>query len=281
MTELEELRFLNSILLEELPHCQRDAEGFSPDAASQRRLLRALMNVRPPKKLRTDFITVQDRLLQREVRKKGIVDIATLPTLKESALYTGKHASQLILWQGDITRLNADAIVNAANSALLGCFCPGHRCIDNEIHSAAGLQLRNACAQLMLAQGHDEPTGQARLTPACNLPSRYVLHTVGPIIPPQHSRASAAEAAQLAACYRSCLELAAENDLHSIAFCCISTGEFHFPNEQAAQIAIRTVLEELDRHPALKVVFNVFKDKDAATYQRELQSFRNSPCIHS
>ena len=180
MTELEELRFLNSILLEELPHCQRDAEGFSPDAASQRRLLRALMNVRPPKKLRTDFITVQDRLLQREVRKKGIVDIATLPTLKESALYTGKHASQLILWQGDITRLNADAIVNAANSALLGCFCPGHRCIDNEIHSAAGLQLRNACAQLMLAQGHDEPTGQARLTPPSTCPAAMYSTPSGP-----------------------------------------------------------------------------------------------------
>ena len=272
MTELEELFFLNQILIEELPEYEEEAKRFTKDAVSQRRLLRALMNVRPPKALRPEFLTVQDRLLQREAQKKGIIDSEVLPALSASGLSTNIYADQLVLWQGDITRLNTDAIVNAANSALLGCFCPGHRCIDNEIHSAAGLQLRDACAKLMLAQGQDEPTGRAKNTPADNLPSQYIIHTVGPICPTGIQKASPAAASQLASCYRSCLDIAARNQLHSIAFCCISTGEFHFPNKQAAQIAIHTVTAWLQAHDTrMKIIFNVFKDTDLAIYQKELR----------
>ena len=271
MTELEELLFLNQILIEELPEYEEDTKRFTKDAASQRRLLRALMNVRPPKALRPDFLAVQDRLLQREAKKKGIIDNEALPALSASGLNTNIYADQLVLWQGDITRLNTDAIVNAANRALLGCFCPGHRCIDNEIHSAAGLQLRDACAKLMLAQGQDEPTGRAKITPAFNLPSQYIIHTVGPICPTGIQQASPVAASQLASCYRSCLDIAARNQLHSIAFCCISTGEFHFPNKQAAQIAIHTVTAWLQAHDTrMKITFNVFKDIDWEIYQREL-----------
>ena len=201
----------------------------------------------------------------------------TLDALSTVAEQKGEVAeglsSRLVLWQGDITRLAVDAIVNAANSALLGCFVPGHRCIDNVIHSAAGLQLREACAVLMRAQGHDEPTGRAKITPGFNLPARYVLHTVGPIIAPD-SRGQYAptekDAARLAACYRSCLGLAREQGLRSVAFCCISTGEFHYPKRAAAEIAIRTVRDWLtETGGGMKVVFNVFLDEDAAIY-REL-----------
>ena len=149
---------------------------------------------------------------------------------------------RIILWQGDITRLDADAIVNAANSQLLGCFRPGHNCIDNVIHSAAGLQLREECAEIMRRQGHEEPTGQAKITGGYNLPAKYVLHTVGPII---MERVTEEDCELLASCYRSCLKLAEENSLKSVAFCCISTGVFRFPKEEAARIAVSTVRESL------------------------------------
>ena len=166
---------------------------------------------------------------------------------------------------GDITQFQADAIVNAANSALLGCFCPGHGCIDNAIHSAAGLQLRDECNAIMTAQGHPEPAGRAKLTKGYNLPAKYVLHTVGPIVRGQVSRRDRAE---LASCYRSCLELAAEKGLRSVAFCCISTGEFHFPHREAAEIAVETVTEFLRQPTSIqKVIFNVFKDLDAEIYR--------------
>ena len=167
--------------------------------------------------------------------------------------------------RGDITRLKADAIVNAANSALLGCFVPCHGCIDNAIHSAAGLQLRDECNQLMLAQGRPEPNGRAKLTRGYNLPARYVLHTVGPIV---RGRVTQQDRADLASCYRACLELTAEHSLRSVAFCCISTGEFHFPNQEAAEIAVTTVRTFLDRHTTSieKVIFNVFKDLDKKIY---------------
>ncbi|MDE6107233.1 MAG: protein-ADP-ribose hydrolase, partial [Oscillospiraceae bacterium] len=170
----------------------------------------------------------------------------------------------LAVWQGDITRLKVDAIVNAANSALLGCFLPCHGCIDNAIHSAAGLQLREECHRLMEQQGHEEPTGQAKLTGGYNLPAKYVLHTVGPIV---GDRVTEKDRAELAACYRSCLELAAEHGLESVAFCCISTGVFHFPNREAAEIAVQTVTDFLKTQTSVKkVIFNVFKDLDAEIY---------------
>ena len=251
---------LNAILLSELPEYHAQAAQVENTEKAQRELLRALMNVRPPRPLSEEFLRMQDVLLSAERESRGVVDVMTLPAVPSDA--------RIVLWQGDITRLNADAIVNAANSALLGCFIPCHRCIDNAIHSAAGLQLRAACAALMERQGHPEPTGTAKLTAGYNLPARHVLHTVGPIV----SGALTEEHRQLlASCYRSCLALAAENGLKSVAFCCISTGEFHFPNAAAAEIAVREVRAFLAENTSVeRVVFNVFKDADLHIYERLL-----------
>ena len=257
MTRLEQIQFLNQILLEEMPEYRPQAAQLPPQEHAQRQLLRSLMNLRPPRPLDPAFLTVQDALLTAEAAEKGVVDgAALLPTAA---------SPRLILWQGDITRLKVDAIVNAANSALLGCFVPCHGCIDNAIHSAAGLQLREECFQLMQAQGRPEPHGRAKLTGGYNLPARYVLHTVGPII---QDRVTRKDREELASCYRACLDLATARGLESVAFCCISTGEFHFPNQEAAEIAVRTVTEFL-QHPSSirKVIFNVFKDLDAAIYR--------------
>lgn len=257
MDRMEQLQFLNDWLLAELPQYQAQAAAFPKEPDAQRRLLRSLMNVRPPMPLAPEFLAVQDALLSAEREERGVVDVDALPPAAGDP--------RLVLWQGDITRLNADAIVNAANSALLGCFVPCHGCIDNAIHSAAGLQLRDACHRIMLAQGHPEPNGQAKLTEGYNLPARYVLHTVGPII---QGRVTRRDRAELSACYRSCLELAAEHGLTSVAFCCISTGEFHFPNQEAAELAVQTVTDVLSHSTSIrKVIFNVFKDLDAELYR--------------
>lgn len=257
MNRIETIRYLNQVLLDEMPEYRAQARSFPQDALSQRRLLRSLMNVRPPMPLDREFLVLQDALLSAEREEKGVVDSDLLPPCVSD--------TRLVLWQGDITRLRADAIVNAANSALLGCFHPCHGCIDNAIHSAAGLQLRDECHAIMTAQGRPEATGQAKLTSGYNLPAKYVLHTVGPIV---HGRLTPQDRRDLAGCYRSCLELAAEHHLKSLAFCCISTGEFHFPNQDAAQIAVKTVTEFLQRSTSIqRVIFNVFKDIDAQLYQ--------------
>ena len=262
MTRLEQIRTLNTVLLKEMPEYREQAEQFPADNASQRRLLRSLMNVRPPMPLDPAFLKVQNELLSAEREEKGVVDAMALPTVRSDP--------RLAVWQGDITRLKADAIVDADNSALLGCFVPCHGCIDNAIHSAAGLQLRDECARLMAAQGHPEPNGRAKLTRGYNLPARYVLHTVGPIV---GRWVTWKDRRELAACYRSCLELAAEHSLRSVAFCCISTGEFHFPNREAAEIAVKTVREFLTGNTTIeRVIFNVFKDIDAEIYRRLLES---------
>lgn len=228
------------------------------DTAQQKRLLRALFNVRPPKPCDAEFLRVQNEYLCEETRQKGVTDFATLTPIRPD----------IYLWQGDITTLKCDAIVNAANSALLGCFCPNHGCIDNAIHTFAGVQLRLVCAELMAKQGHDEPTGQAKITSAFNLPCRYVLHTVGPIIGGQLTES---DCELLRSCYLSCLSLADEKQLESIAFCCISTGEFRFPNERAAEIAIRTVKDyKKETKSEIKVIFDVWKNKDYEIYTRLL-----------
>ena len=257
MSRLEQLQTLNGALLAEMPEYRAQGEQFPREEGDQRQLLRSLMNLRPPMPLDPDFLAEQDALLSAETAEKGVVD--------GDALVSTQADPRLVLWQGDITRLRADAIVNAANSALLGCFHPCHGCIDNAIHSAAGLQLRDECFRLMEAQGHPEPNGRAKLTGGYNLPARHVLHTVGPIV---RGRVTRRDREELAACYRACLELAAERGLHSVAFCCISTGEFHFPNREAARIAVDTVRECLRQKTSIRrVIFNVFKDLDAEIYR--------------
>ena len=256
MNQSEKRLFLIQSLLKERPE-YRDL-SIPSESDSQRQLLRGLMNIRAPQRTDAEFLKTQDAYLQGETAAKGITDIAGLTPIQPG----------LYLWQGDITTLKCDAIVNAANSGMTGCYIPNHRCIDNAIHTYAGVELRLACAELMEQQGHPEPTGQAKITPAFNLPCRYVLHTVGPII---DGRVTKEDKELLASCYRSCLELAAENGLESVAFCCISTGEFHFPNDLAAEIAVRTGKEFLKKQTSVKkVIFNVFKDLDKAIYEKQL-----------
>lgn len=256
MNQSEKRLFLIQSLLKERPE-YRDL-SIPSESDSQRQLLRGLMNIRAPQRTDAEFLKTQDAYLQGETAAKGITDIAGLTPIQPG----------LYLWQGDITTLKCDAIVNAANSGMTGCYIPNHRCIDNAIHTYAGVELRLACAELMEQQGHPEPTGQAKITPVFNLPCRYVLHTVGPII---DGRVTKEDKELLASCYRSCLELAAENGLESVAFCCISTGEFHFPNDLAAEIAVRTVKEFLKKQTSVKkVIFNVFKDLDKAIYEKQL-----------
>ena len=222
----------------------------------QKLLLRGLINLRFPKKISREFLNVQDQYLKSETAAKGIVELSHLKPVTEG----------LYLWQGDITRLRCDAIVNAANSGMTGCYVPNHRCIDNCIHFFSGIQLRLDCAEIMQKQGYEEPTGRAKITKAYNLPCQYILHTVGPIVVGNLTKK---DCDLLEQCYQSCLELAAENCLESIAFCCISTGEFHFPNDRAAQIAISTVREFIRKKTSVKkVIFNVFKDLDKKIYNR-------------
>ena len=260
MTRLEQIKKVNELLLEDQPQYQEDAKMFPQDEGSQRRLMRSLMNVRWPRILPKELLKAQDEVLSEEREQKGIVHVADLPPVKADP--------RIKIWQGDITRLDADAIVNSANSQMLGCFVPCHGCIDNAIHSAAGLQLREECALIMRRQGHEEAVGQAKITGGYNLPAKHVIHTVGPII---YDNVTKEDERLLASCYRSCLQLAADQGLESIAFCCISTGEFHFPNERAAGIAVQTVMEFLKDDKRIKtVVFNVFKDLDAEIYTRLL-----------
>ena len=262
MNQTEKRVFLIQRLLDE----DRRYRGMEvpADAYEQKRMLRSLMNIRLPKAIDAEFLIVQDEYLRQEIEDAGITRLADLEPV----------CGDLYLWQGDITRLRCGAIVNAANSGMTGCYVPCHACIDNCIHTFAGVQLRLDCAELMGQQGHEEPTGQAKITRAYNLPCDYVLHTVGPII---EGRVTSEDERLLASCYRSCLELAAQNDVESIAFCCISTGVFHFPNQRAAEIAVETVRKfKAETGSEMKVIFNVFKDLDLEIYRRLLTENREA-----
>lgn len=230
------------------------------DAQEQRNVLRALMNVRLPRPTSKEVFQVQDAYLRQRAAEKGIIQLENLtPTALDPELY---------LWQGDITRLATDAIVNAANDQMMGCFVPLHGCIDNQIHTFAGMQLREVCFAFMQEQGHAEPTGQAKITYGFNLPARYIIHTVGPIVQTSPTRQDRED---LASCYRSCLTTADAYGLTSIAFCCISTGEFHFPNQEAARIALDTVRAYKRDHAShIKVVFDVFSNSDRQIYEQLL-----------
>ena len=256
MNQSERCAWLVEKLLAENPSGYADVK-IPAAAAERKRLLRALMNVRPPAPAAAEFLRIQDEYLREETRRKGVVTVESLSPA-EPGIY---------LWQGDITRLAADAIVNAANGSLLGCFVPCHGCIDNAVHSAAGVQLRQECAALMRRRGGGEPPGRAQITGAYNLPCRYVIHTVGPIV----GRSVTDEDRRLlASCYHSCLHLAAKRKLRSVAFCCVSTGEFRFPNEEAAAIAVAAVRDFLAEHEGMEVVFDVFKELDRKIYSRLL-----------
>jgi O-acetyl-ADP-ribose deacetylase (regulator of RNase III) len=234
------------------------------ELVGKRGLMRSLINIRQPVEASEYLLKAQDEELQKQLHEKGIVEL--------TQALVSSFDSRLKLWQGDITRLKVDAIVNAANSQMLGCFVPMHGCIDNAIHSAAGIQLRLECNELMKKQGYPEPTGSAKITKGYNLPSKYVFHTVGPII--DNKKVKQEDEHQLASCYQSCLQLADENKLLSIAFCCISTGEYRFPNQLAAEIAVRSVREYFDLNPATgidTIVFNVFRDIDFSIYSKILK----------
>lgn len=261
MTQTERRLYLIQYLLGENPQY---ADVDTPiDEVSQRQLLRALMNVRPAIPASDEFLAVQNAYLQEVNQTRGITKLSDLsPKINH-------NTGDIYLWRGDITTLCVDGIVNAANSGLTGCWQPCHACIDNCIHTYAGIQLRAACDKIMQEQGHEEPTGCAKITPAFNLPCSYVLHTVGPIIMRTLTKR---DCDLLASCYISCLNLAAENELHSIAFCCISTGVFHFPPEEAAQIAVKTVIAwKRKTSYFMDVVFNVFSQKDELIYQSVLE----------
>ena len=250
MTRTEQLDFMIGELLPGAAIPKREADKWT--------MFRSLVNVRQPGPVSKAFLDVQDAILRAEIEAKGITRLEDLQPITEG----------IYLWQGDITTLAVDAIVNAANSGMTGCYCPCHGCIDNAIHTFAGVQLRSECAKLMAAQGYAEPAGQAKITKAYNLPSRFVIHTVGPIV---NGPLTNRHREQLAACYRSCLELAEKKHLSSIAFCCISTGEFHFPNKEAAKIALGAVREFIANTGSnMCVVFNVFHRADDMLYRRQL-----------
>lgn len=235
----------------------------------RQRLMRALLNIREPKPVSEDFLKAQDAELQLQKEDKGVVVFADIANNRlENGRKRASSTFALYLWQGDITRLQVDAIVNAANSQMLGCFRPLHNCIDNAIHSAAGIELRLECSRIMQRLGREAYAGEAIITKGYNLPAKYVIHTVGPII--ADGMPTRGQEVQLANCYRHSLELANEKQLKSIAFCCISTGVFMFPQRRAAEIALASVETWLDAHSESSVktvVFNVFKDSDYAIYK--------------
>ena len=246
----EKLNNLIAYLLSERP--EWNDLTIPAKESEQFRLYRSLVNIRPAEKASAEYLKAEDEFLQKLTAQKGITDIADLQPVEKN----------IYLWKGDITTLKCGAIVNAANSGMTGCYRPCHNCIDNCIHTFAGVRLRLKCAEIMKAQGHEEPTGTAKITPAYNLPCDYVIHTVGPIV---QGRLTKKHCELLKSCYQSCLELAVLNGIKSIAFCCISTGVFGFPQDKAAEIAVQTVREFLNSHD-IEVIFNVFTEKDYKIY---------------
>ncbi len=256
MSRIDDLRFLVDFLQEERAGSATAGVGGTVDEAELFRMFRSLVNTREPLPAPPEFLEAQDRMLQSLIGEAGVTDAASLPRTPLDG--------RVSLWRGDITTLAADAVVNAANSRMLGCWVPGHYCIDNAVHTFAGVQLRAECARLMSEQGYPEPTGMAKLTPAYNLPSKWVIHTVGPIV---QGRPSDLDCALLANCYGSCLAAAENVGAESIAFCCISTGVFGFPQRDAAAIAVAAVRDWLDENGSgMHVVFNVFGERDEGIY---------------
>lgn len=254
MTQDDRRVYLIKYLLKEKIWSGR--QTIPADKQEQQNLLRSLMNVRQPGPVNEEFLKIQDEYLTERNKERGITDIEDLTPVKLD--------SRLYIWQGDITTLKCDAIVNACNSQMLGCFSPMHACIDNFIHTYAGVELRLKMYEIMTKQGHEEETGKAKITFGYNLPAKYILHTVGPVI---QWAVTKEDEELLASCYRECLKLAADTGVESIAFCCLSTGVFRFPQQRAAEIASETVKQFINKDNRIKkVVFNVFKDEDFEIY---------------
>lgn len=279
--------FLKKLKEDSAEYQDLDTTGYNSE--EKKNTIRSLMNIRMPKELSDELVTLQNDYLQEELNAKGIVTLPDIPTIKEQfgnkVPFSGKKAGlseRLSLWQGDITRLKVGAIVNAANSQMLGCFVPCHRCIDNAIHSAAGMQLRDECSRIMsrrrmkYGRRYEEPTGTATLTAGYNLPCDHVIHTIGPIV---YDRLNDALCQDLQNCYENVLKCCLENNIKSVAFCCISTGEFHFPNDKAAEIALETVAAFLEAHGDCmeRIIFNVFKDSDRIIYEKLLGLSSSAP----
>lgn len=273
MKEEKMNRLLKRLQEDSLEYRGLDTTGYSME--EKKNAIRSLMNIRMPSALPDELVDLQDEYLQEEREEKGVVELADIPTSKETFGSKASYADKISLWQGDITRLHVGAIVNAANSRLLGCFIPCHRCIDNAIHSAAGMQLREECddimkqRQLRYGRDYEEPTGTATLTSAYNLPCEYVIHTVGPIV---YGSLNDELCRDLRNCYENVLQCCLEHQIKSVAFCCISTGEFRFPNDRAAEIAVETVTAFLEVHGNCvdRIIFNVFKDSDKNIYEKIL-----------
>lgn len=269
-TQLERLDYLVRQFKEEAPEYRR--VRVPSDTEGKQHLLRSLMNVRMPEPTSAAVLSVQDTYLKGRALEKGIVNVRDIKTVSESLGSSHPYADAISVWQGDITRIAADAIVNAANSQMLGCFIPMHSCIDNCIHTYAGVQLREECSRRMsslrlrFGDDYEQPTAEPMLTDAYNLPAKKVIHIVGPIV--QYGLTPELEQ-KLADCYRNVLDMCRDNGLKSVAFCCISTGVFHFPNRRAAEIAVKTVTDWLaDNSGAVeRVIFNVFKDEDKEYYE--------------
>ena len=273
MTQKDRLDYLVETFKEESVR-YRDLKT-PEDTEGKKRVLRSLMNIRMPRRMDARVTEVQDEYLKERIRENGIVTLSDIPTIADQGS-THAFADHISIWQGDITRLAVDAIVNAANSQMLGCFVPMHTCIDNCIHTFAGIQLRAECNRQMnrlrakYGPDYEQPTAVPMLTDGYNLPAKKVVHIVGPIVT---GRLTKDLEKDLADCYKNTLDLCLENGIRSVAFCCISTGVFRFPNRKAAEIAVRTVTEWMDEHPGAmeRVIFNVFKDEDKAYYEAELQ----------
>lgn len=276
MNEPEKTEILLKKLKEDsVEYKELETNGYS--LGEKKNAIRSLMNIRMPRALPDELVNLQDEYLQEELKAKGVVSLSDIPTIKEQLNSNSSHADKISLWQGDITRLKVGVIVNAANSQMLGCFVPCHRCIDNAIHSAAGMQLREECNTIMnrrrikYGRNYEEPTGTATLTLSYNLPCEYVIHTVGPIV---YNRLNDSLCQDLKNCYENVLNCCLEHDIKSVAFCCISTGEFHFPNDKAAEIAVEAVTGFLKKHGASmeRIIFNVFKDSDKSIYEKMLNA---------
>lgn len=265
-------RLLNKLKEDSADYKNLETGNYSLD--EKKNAIRSLMNIRMPGIASEELLQLQDTYLQEELSEKDVVSLSEIPTVREQYRNPSPFAERISIWQGDITRLKVGAIVNAANSQLLGCFVPCHRCIDNAIHSAAGIQLRNECNDIMnqrrirYGRQYEEPTGTATLTKAYNLPCEYVIHTVGPIV---YNALTDELCQQLHNCYESVLKCCMENRIKSVAFCCISTGEFHFPNDRAAEIALETVIDFFKNNDDMeRIIFNVFQDKDREIYEKIL-----------